>query len=112
MVGILALAAVPILIQNTRDARRAEGEQLLGAARDVCRAEYARSGSAATVAAEFTKQVAAGGLDGKYFKIETFGDTSSVGGMDAFVRTDSAADGTGTLDFTWESGQAQFTWTP
>ena len=45
IVGILALAAIPLITSNTRDARRAEGEQLLGSARDSARVEYAKSGA-------------------------------------------------------------------
>lgn len=112
MVGILALAAIPIVSSNSVSARRSEGEQLLGAARDICRTEYARTGNSATVAVEFNAQVAAGGLTGKYFKVQGYSDTSSVGGMDANVSTDTTSDGTGTLDFAWESGQSTFTWTP
>ena len=112
MVGILALAAIPIVTSNTVDARRSEGEQMLGAARDICRAEFARSGSSATVLTEFNSQVSTGGLDGKYFSVTTFSDTSSVASMDAYVRTNATSDGTGTLDFAWESGRAAFTWMP
>ena len=110
IIGILALAAIPLVLNNTRDARRAEGEQLLGAARDFCRTEYAKTGSAANVSAAFTTQIGTGGFSGNYFQVTGFSDTSGVAGMDASVSTNASPDGTGTMDFTWESGAAAFTW--
>jgi prepilin-type N-terminal cleavage/methylation domain-containing protein len=112
IVGILSLAALPLITNNTRDARRAEAEQLMGAARDYCRGEYSKTGSATDVTAAFAAQSGAGSFSGEYFSVTTFSDTSGVGGMDANVQTDAAPDGTGTLDFAWESGRSQFTWTP
>jgi prepilin-type N-terminal cleavage/methylation domain-containing protein len=112
IVGILSLAAMPLITNNTRDARRAEGEQMMGCARDYCRAEYSKTGNAADVTAGFTAQAASGNFTGEYFAVATYSETSSVAGMDASVQTNAAPDGTGTLDFSWESGKSQFTWTP
>jgi prepilin-type N-terminal cleavage/methylation domain-containing protein len=110
IVGILSLAAIPLLTNSTRDARRAEAEQLMGAARDYCRTEYAKTGDATNVLTGFNFQVSQGNFSGEYFNVTTFSDTSSV--YDAHVSTDNTADGQGTLDFEWESGQSQFSWNP
>jgi prepilin-type N-terminal cleavage/methylation domain-containing protein len=110
IVGILSLAAIPLMTNNTRDARRAEAEQLMGAARDFCRCEYAKTGDSSSVQAGFTFQVGQGNFNGEYFDVTTFNDSSGV--LDASVQTDTTADGQGTLDFEWESGQSQFSWDP
>jgi prepilin-type N-terminal cleavage/methylation domain-containing protein len=112
IVGILSLAAIPLVTTNTRDARRSEGEQMLGGARDFCRTQYAKTGDATSVGAAFTAEIATGSFTGEYFNVVTYNSASGVGGMDANVQTNASADGTGTLDFAWESGVSQFTWTP
>jgi prepilin-type N-terminal cleavage/methylation domain-containing protein len=112
IVGILSIAAMPLITNNTRDARRSEAEQLMGCARDYCRAEYSKTGSSVDVTAGFAAQAGAGNFTGEYFNVAAFNDASSVAGMDANVQTNAAPDGTGTLDFSWESGKSQFTWTP
>lgn len=110
IVGILSLAAIPILTNSTRDARRAEAEQLMGAARDYCRMEYAKTGDTTNVQSGFNFQIGQGNFSGEYFNVTTFSDTSSV--LDAHVQTDTTDDGQGTLDFAWESGQSEFSWNP
>jgi prepilin-type N-terminal cleavage/methylation domain-containing protein len=110
IVGILSLAAIPLVTSNTRDARRSEGEQMLGASRDFCRTEYAKTGNTADVSIAFTAQVATGDWTGEYFNVTTFNPASAV--YDANVQTNATADGQGTLDFAWDSGQSQFTWAP
>ncbi|MCA8915817.1 MAG: type II secretion system protein [Planctomycetes bacterium] len=110
IVGILALAAIPLIMNNTRDARRAEGEQMMGAARDFCRAEYAKTGNTSNVSTAFGVQAANGAFSGKYYSVPTFAASSTVAGMDASVQTNAAADGQGRMDFSWESGAASFSW--
>ncbi|MEZ5992553.1 MAG: type II secretion system protein [Planctomycetota bacterium] len=110
IIGILALAAIPLFENNSRDARRAEGERLLGAARDFCRAEYSKTNDPSSVAAGFTTQQGNGAFDGHYYDVDTFATSSSVGGMDAHVATDSGVDGTGTMDFAWASGKSSVSW--
>ncbi|MCB9894812.1 MAG: prepilin-type N-terminal cleavage/methylation domain-containing protein [Planctomycetes bacterium] len=110
IVGILALAAIPLVTNSTRDARRAEGEQMMGAARDFCRAEYAKTGNTSDVATAFGVQAANGAFSGQYYSVASFSASSTVAGMDASVQTNVAADGQGRMDFTWESGTAAFSW--
>jgi prepilin-type N-terminal cleavage/methylation domain-containing protein len=45
IVGILALAAIPLITANTRDARRSEGEQMLGSVKNQGKVAYAKLGT-------------------------------------------------------------------
>jgi hypothetical protein len=45
IIPILALAAIPLITSNTRDARRAEGEQMLGSFTGLVRVAYAKQGT-------------------------------------------------------------------
>ena len=110
IVGILALAAIPVITGHTRDARRSEAAQLLGAARDYCRAEYSKTNSEANVQTAFTAQQSNGAFSGQYYNVATFANSSSVSGMDAHTATDTGTEGTGTIDFAWASGTSQITW--
>ena len=103
IVGILALAAIPLITSNTRDARRAEGEQLLGAARDYCRVEYSKTNDAAKVA---LSGAGTGAFSGSYFNVTTYSGTANGGS----VNTNTTSDGTGTMTFQWGSGSSAITW--
>lgn len=110
IVGILALAAIPLITSNTRDARRAEGEQLLGSQRDWARVEYSKTGSDATLVAAHGALIATQ-WTGKYFT----GTALTVGANPASnvkSSTGSATDGTGTMTFAWQSGSGTITWNP
>ncbi len=105
IVGILALAAIPLITANTRDARRSEGEQLLGSMKNRVKVAYTKTGA---LAAQLTGEmggttngcgVQSSELVGKYFSV-----TDSVGGdLTAATLTttapSTAADGQGTLTF-------------
>jgi len=110
IVGILALAAIPVIAGHTRDARRSEAAQLLGAARDYCRAEYSKTNSEANVLTSFSAQQSGGAFSGQYYNVTTFANSSSIGGMDAHLATNTGVDGTGTMDFAWGSGTSQISW--
>ena len=110
IVGILALAAIPLFSNSSRDARRSEAGRMLGAARDFCRAEYSKDGNTTNVGVAFGAQQANGAFDGHYYDVAAFADTSSVGGMDASLTTNAGVDGTGTMDFAWASGKAAISW--
>lgn len=110
IVGILALAAIPLMINNTQDARRAEAERLLGAARDFSRAQYASTSDVTEAATLIQAEIANGSFSGNYFNVTTFNNSSSVSGMDANLTTDSTPDGQGAIDFAWESGKSEINW--
>ena len=112
IVGILALAAIPLITSNTRDARRAEGEQLLGSARDALRVEYSKTNTApASVFAPASLSV--GNFTGSYFKVNDAYGTAAAAkynvGIEA-VNVTGTADGTGTMSFIWSSGESTITW--
>lgn len=105
IVGILALAAIPLITSNTRDARRAEGEQLMGAARDFCRVTYSKTGSAANVSAPFTAEVATGAFDGEYFEVQTY-----VPATPQLNATSTGTDTAGNITWQWASGNSAIAW--
>ncbi len=109
IVGILALAAIPLITSNTRDARRAEGEQMLGSLKGQARVGFAKTGSEpATLTAA---GVAASERNGKYF---TVADAITVvaAGVSASIQAapKTASDGTGTCTFNWSGGDGTFVW--
>lgn len=111
IVGILALAAIPLITSNTRDARRAEGEQLLGSARDFCRVEYSKT---STVPANLNG-AGAGAFTGKYYAIDqSAAPGSGTGSYNASLQAAPVAtgstDGTGTMYFIWASGNSSISW--
>jgi len=109
IVGILALAAIPLITSNTRDARRAEGEQMMGSLKGQARVSFAKTGTAPatlTVAG-----VNAAERQGKYFNVS---DTVTVvtANVSARLQADPAttSDGTGTCTFNWSGGDGSFSW--
>jgi hypothetical protein len=102
--GIFGLAAIPLITTNTRDARRSEGEQLLGSMKMRVKVAHARLN---VVPPQFTGAIGEGGcgvnptdLEGKYYRVRD----SIEGNKDrARIMCDptgqGGADGTGQLDF-------------
>ena len=106
IVGILALAAIPLITSNTRDARRAEGEQLLGSARDATRVQYSKTGTAPATISAFQ---ALTNFSGKYFTMnDTITSTSTTGAIS--TNAGAGSDGTGTITFQWGSGSSTIVW--
>lgn len=120
IVGILALAAIPLITANTRDARRAEGEQMCGSLKNQARVAFAKAGTVTTL----TGAIDAGGsnvdsaeLVGKYFEAQdgVGGGATAVSGRTIVVDPNTAAggvssDGSGTLTFTMSGGDGTFAW--
>lgn len=67
IVPVMAVAAIPLMTSNTRDARRAEGEQLLNSARDASRVHYAKTGYAPARLSDFTDPYL---FEGLYFAVD------------------------------------------
>jgi prepilin-type N-terminal cleavage/methylation domain-containing protein len=106
IVGILALAAIPLITSNTRDARRAEGEQLMGSARDATRVQYSKTGTAPALISSFTPVA---GFAGEYYTInDAITSTATDGTIGATAV--SASDGNGTINFQWASGNSSISW--
>jgi prepilin-type N-terminal cleavage/methylation domain-containing protein len=116
IVGILALAAIPLITSNTRDARRAEGEQQLGAARNFIRVEFSRAGGWTTgpgsAQEKWVTEHQSGAFDGQYFAIEITGIDVNDPPADSEVETVSKTgnDGTGTMTFQMGSGSSTIVW--
>lgn len=109
--GILAVAAIPLITSNTRDARRAEGEQLMGSAMGFTRVAYAKTGQPDEAFRAYEMEAMSGNFDGKYFRVDSVGPSS--GSNDARVTcapTQSVSDGHGRMDFRWADGGSQITW--
>jgi prepilin-type N-terminal cleavage/methylation domain-containing protein len=103
IVGILALAAIPLITSNTRDARRAEGEQLMGAARDHLRVQYSKTGSATGLT---LTSAGTNAFDGEYFNVDTYtAATPSV-----LANAKSTGDTDGTMNWDWASGNSSISW--
>lgn len=110
IVGILALAAIPLITSNTRDARRAEGEQLLGSQRDWARVEYSRTGNDTGIVAKHGGLIASQ-WTGKYFTAQALVVGASPKATVKYNGT-ATSDGTGEMTFAWQSGLGAITWNP
>ena len=105
IVGILALAAIPLITSNTRDARRAEGTQLMQSARDYARVEYSKAGEWSTLAGDnFDDQMDSDQWTGNYYEVTAI----TTPAVDATITAtaNNADDGDGTLTFQWASGES------
>lgn len=113
--GIFGLAAIPLITTNTRDARRAEGEQMLQSLKGQARVGYARLGLAPrTLSGSYTAQgcnVPPMELQGKYFNVRDAIEAPSK--TTARLTADpagAASDGAGHLEFQWAGGDGKVTW--
>ncbi|MBZ0135512.1 MAG: hypothetical protein K8I27_03935 [Planctomycetes bacterium] len=90
----------------TRDARRSEGEQLMGAARDWSRVEYAKTGTAPT------KLTRAGDFEGKYFKVRetVYKKPDMERGAIVAEPVEDEALGYGALYFNYAEGGGDIEW--
>lgn len=105
IVGILALAAIPLITSNTRDARRAEGEQLMGAARDHLRVQYSKTGSATGP----TVNLASAGVNafqGEYYDVNVYTPATPSVTADAL----GSGDTDGLMSWLWGSGNSSISW--
>jgi len=114
IVGILALAAIPLITSNTRDARRSEGEQMMGSMKGQARVAFAKNGAAPTTLVgpidTGGSGVSAGELTGQYYTVT---DAVAAGtGFDASISAtaNNGTDGTGTHNFDWAGGNGDFVW--
>ena len=109
IVGIFALAAIPLITSNTRDARRAEGEQLLYGARDFARVEFSKMGKNP---GSFSSAGSPNDFDGKYYSVDDRIQDLSREKARITATPTTASDGKGTLDFPWASGGGRVKWNP
>lgn len=111
IVGILALAAIPLITSNTRDARRSEGEQILGSMKGQARVAFAETNSSPGTLTN--AGVASAERTGKYFTVgDTIGGSGATGTLTATALSANAADGSCTHTFDWAGGAGSFSWSP
>lgn len=109
IVGILALAAIPLITSNTRDARRAEGTQLMQSARDWCRTTYAKKGTFdAEAVAAFGVEHATNQWKGNYYSVDNTPPTDAAPKI--LSTAVNKGDKNGTLTFNWGSGESDIVW--
>lgn len=109
IVGILALAAIPLITSNTRDARRAEGEQLMGSMRNHARVAYSKYGQ------PFDSLADAGITEddrlGRYYAVnDEIGLEIPIHGEITCTPLESSTDGNGNMLFEWDSSAYQIHW--
>ncbi len=118
IVGILALAAIPLITANTRDARRSEGEQLLGSMKNRVKVAYTKLGDT-NFPTQLTGEMDAATrgcgvqtaeLSGKYFNVDpgVTGDATSFVLVTTTGTAGVASDlnATGTFSLTTPSGDS------
>ena len=115
--GIFVLAAIPLVASNTKEARKAEGEQMMGMARDAARVEYSKTGSNPGTFSSFMSTFE---LSGIYYNIDdpirdvtTSGPAGFGGGYKKAEITCTPvtpSDGKGRCEFSWADGNSQIRW--
>lgn len=107
IVGILALAAIPLITGHARDARRAEAEAVAGTLKTSLRASFAKTGTnpASFTAADMDEPQSAGA----HHNAPTYNGTSTTGTVT--IGMISSSDGSLTYAFGWTNGQGNFAWT-
>lgn len=113
VIGLGAALIMPSVVSNTRDAQRAEGEQVMGSARDFLRVEYSRTGTESPAFQLFTQTASTGTFDGLYYKVDREARTVNSPRFDAQVSCSPVpgeAEGHGQMQFQWETGNSETTW--
>ncbi|MCA8916992.1 MAG: hypothetical protein KDB90_16500 [Planctomycetes bacterium] len=110
----LWLFSLQLITSPTPVPKRAEGEQLLGLARDYCRVEWSKSHDVEKVRQMLTAEVKAGHFRGKYFDVAPDLKPTRHGAMLHTTRTTNAEeyDGTGFMTFDWDTGEWEVRWEP
>ncbi|MCC6465467.1 MAG: hypothetical protein IT463_09035 [Planctomycetes bacterium] len=115
ILGVLALAAIPLFLSNSSEARRAEAEMMLGGLTGQARVAYAKSGMAPL---SLTAPIDAGGcevspfeLQGTYYIVDdAIGTPRHSNSAYLTAHGISASDGTCQHDFQWQGGNGKYTW--
>ena len=113
-VGMFFLMAGVASSDRSVEAERAEGEQLMGSARDFLRVEYSKTASPEKAFRAFTTFSAQGAFDGYYYRVDPSARSVANGAYDAQVTcspTSAAHEPShGQMQFQWASGQSQIYW--
>jgi prepilin-type N-terminal cleavage/methylation domain-containing protein len=109
IVGILALAAIPLITANTRDARRSEGEQMLGSVKNQGKVAYAKHGTATilTLVGDITDNTGWGctatQLVGKYYTVVDPATGTMPTAVVVTATANNGTDGTATGTFNFDA---------
>lgn len=113
---LLHVALIPLTTSGVRDARRAEGEQILGSMRGHVRVAYAQLGSHNGIQT-LTGPIGQGGcgvpleeLKGKYFHVRNEVTFTEQGGVLVAEPVQVESDGVCTLTFSLFGGEGKFAW--
>jgi hypothetical protein len=106
-VPVLALAAIPLITSNTREARRAEGEQLMGSARDATRVQYSKTGTSPARLSQFTQLYM---FEGEYYRVDDNIQATSANATITCSPIMTATDGKGRIEFAWATGESKVRW--
>ncbi len=120
LIGILAVAAIPLISSNTRDAKRAEGDAVAAMVKTELRALWSKSGkipsrSDAKVAEILARAVGEYIASVEYEGLPRSGDSrfSQGGSGKITVTMKSSTDGVLVLEFDYQSGvPVSDEWTP
>ena len=120
VIGGIILGAITVILPSLLghsghgDSRRAEGEQLLGSARDFLRVEYSKMGSVDLIRERFADEIDAGAFTGQYFQISPDIEPAPIGATahTSPTRESYEGDGTGSITWEWRSGNSTITWEP
>jgi hypothetical protein len=108
VIPIMALAAIPLITSNTRDARHAEGEQMMYSSRDMARVYFARSGSAPRTLTE--TDLSPADLEGMYYRVDDSVGGNNDRGEITCTPIQTPSDGRGHLSFSWMDGDGTVRW--
>lgn len=108
IVGILGLAAIPLITSNTSDARRAEGEQMMGSARNMARVQFSKTNLV-------PRRLSDCGMDrfdreGMYYRVNDPIGGSGDTGIITCTPIQTTSDGQGKMTFAWNEGGGTITW--
>ncbi|MCA8913364.1 MAG: hypothetical protein KDB82_16820 [Planctomycetes bacterium] len=97
---------------SVQKSRAAEGEQLLGAARDFCRVEYSKTGNEGSVTKPFERERANGSFDGTYYEVKEYIKELPGSDYDAAITAHptDADDPWLAILFKWGSGKSAINW--
>jgi hypothetical protein len=92
------------------DARRAEGEQLMGAARDFARIQYSKTGDVGEAAIAFEKEVKRKSFEGEYYVIGAVLVPISDTTARVYTYPTTPGDTPAYMEFDWASGNSRIMW--
>ncbi|MEZ5992234.1 MAG: hypothetical protein R3E76_07755 [Planctomycetota bacterium] len=111
MLFVFSLLVIPLVTHTSCGSpRRAEGEQLLGAARDRLRVEYSKTGEFTRSTEPFKLAVRKGEFEGMYFGVSLLVVPTGEDGARIYVCPKNPEDGIGYMDFEWGSGSSNIHW--